>query len=278
MRSNSVGHSYNSSPAPAAMATPPAPTPTPFLSTSSPHFGAPAAPSLPRHRDRCAAGSRACGCCCCGGSFMCCCCGVLIFLIVAIGAAAAFLFWYIKIPTVQFVKAQAPTDRSPLVLNTATATVNINWDFVFSVNNPNALGIGIASLDMAGYPSSAQSKDADRIANGTATDIHIESKATTPINFPVTFTWNLQQQSQSAFLSGMLTACGAQSGSPGGGQLSVYYELKVGLAMLKPFGYKYPYKDTQAFACPVNLSQFAEIQKVLQLINNATSAATSKSG
>ncbi|KNE57254.1 hypothetical protein AMAG_02988 [Allomyces macrogynus ATCC 38327] len=132
---------------------------------------------------------------------------------------------------------------------------------------------------MQGFPSSAATSANDRIANGSVSDVWIAKNAATRVLFPVTFTWQLAQASQSTYFNGLLTACGATGGA-GGGQVSVYYELAIGLSLLKPFGITFPYKSTQSFACPVNLSQLNGIQQLLQAVQNATGnaggASTSK--
>ncbi|KNE65989.1 hypothetical protein AMAG_10268 [Allomyces macrogynus ATCC 38327] len=218
--------------------------------------------------------SRACGCCACG--WKCGCCVCLLVLILIVGGLALFAFLYVKVPTVAFAGAQAPTTRAPLALDLGAASATVNWDFAFSVTNANSFGVGVATLAMQGFPSSTATSANDRIANGSVSDVWIAKNAATRVLFPVTFTWQLAQASQSTYFNGLLTACGATGGT-GGGQMSVYYELAIGLSLLKPFGITFPYKSTQSFACPVNLSQLNGIQQLLQAVQNATGNAGASS-
>ncbi|KAJ3366436.1 hypothetical protein GGF32_005438 [Allomyces javanicus] len=223
---------------------------------------------------RSSACSRACRCCACG--WKCGCCVCLLVLILIVGGLALFAFLYVKVPTVAFAGARAPTTRAPLALDLGAASATVNWDFAFTVTNANSFGVGVATLAMQGFPSSAATSANDRIANGSVSDVWIAKNAATRVLFPVTFTWQLAQAAQSTYFNGLLTACGATGGA-GGGQMSVYYELAIGLSLLKPFGITFPYKSTQSFACPVNLSQLNGIQQLLQAVQNATGNAGASS-
>ncbi|KAI9183331.1 hypothetical protein H9P43_004248 [Blastocladiella emersonii ATCC 22665] len=202
-------------------------------------------------------------CCASRGLGGCCCCFCIV-VIVLLAAAAIFLFLVVKAPSVSFGGAQAPTDRS--VMSLQGTTVIINWDFLFKVENPNFFGTSVSSLDMRGFPSKAKSGAADQIANGTKANTYIDSKATTQVLYPVSFSWDVKSQSQTEFFTSLLGACGATKVAPAtGNQVSVYFKLDIGLAVLKPIGYTYPYDNTATFPCPVNLGAIPIMSNILSL-------------
>ncbi|ORZ36275.1 hypothetical protein BCR44DRAFT_123224 [Catenaria anguillulae PL171] len=213
--------------------------------------------------------------CCFGRGFGGCCCCILLILLLLIAALLVFLFLIVKVPKVSFSGARAPTDRSPLQLS--GSTVNLNWDFVFQVSNPNSFGASVSSLDMRAFPPNAASNIDNQIANGTKLDTYIEANGNTNVQFPVTFSLNTKQSSNSQFFAGLITACGGGGAGAAGNQISVKYELDIGLAMLKPIGYKYKHEEKASFACPINIGGNPALSAILQLIgglaNNAARGA-----
>jgi hypothetical protein len=210
-----------------------------------------------------------CAPCCCLGRSLCrmMCCGCCC-LIVILAIVAAALYFTVRKPNVTFKNAVAPTNRNTLVLSSASS-VKVNWDFLFEVENRNWFNVNLYTIDMKAFPVESQSPQ-NMIANGTLTGVSIGSNAKTNVRFPVTFGFDITEATQTQFFVNLLNACGVNAGQATnpGKQISIVYQISLGLDIIKWTGVRIPVEDTISFDCPVSLANHADIASVIQVLKS----------
>ncbi|GJJ72796.1 hypothetical protein EMPS_05154 [Entomortierella parvispora] len=173
------------------------------------------------------------------------CCFFLLILL-AIIVLVVIVLTVFKIPTVDYLGLQGePT----FAFNQGNTTLAINFVATIQVKNPNPIGFNFEKIAAtAYYPGYSPA-----LGGGEITNASFPSKSTKEILFPITASYDRQQDPGFTVVQDILSRCGILGGVDG--QLTINYDIKLTLKILG-FSVSPGLKNQSAnFACPTDIGQ-----------------------
>jgi len=169
-------------------------------------------------------------------------CCVLILLIIGVVAAVVI---FGKQPQVDFLEiGQSPNNVEPYV-KTPTG-FDFNVGLKIRVNNPNIIGATFSLINVvAFYPNFDKS-----IGGGNLTDVKIESRGNTTINFPFSIRYDKDIDPNFAILLDIASKCGL-IGSTTKQKITIDYTVSLSLKILVISFPPYSVKRQANIDCPL---------------------------
>nr|CAG8587832.1 11567_t:CDS:2 [Entrophospora candida] len=170
-------------------------------------------------------------------------CCVLILIIIGVVAAVVI---FGKKPQVEFLELGPSPNNVEAYVKTPTG-FDFNVGLKIRVNNPNIIGATFSFINVdAFYPNFDKS-----IGGGNLTNVNIESRGNTTINFPFSIHYDKEIDPNFAILLDIASKCGL-IGSSGKQKITINYTVSLSLKVLISFP-PYSVKRQVNIDCPLQI-------------------------